>query len=279
MTMVQPDLPMTPQVFAIMSGLIEERLGLSYSLADKALLEGKISTRALERGFDSALDYYYYLRYDDPHDVELDLLAEALVVNETFFFREYDQLQAVLRRFVLPVIQAGGRPRIWCAACSTGEEPATIAMWLEERGLLGSVELIGSDISSAALAIARAGRYRPRSLRQIPNGVDPTRWIETERGTLVLHSRIRAAIEWRRLNLLDQAAVKAMGEMDIVLCRNLLIYFRDDVVRRVVNQLADQLKPGGALLVGVSESLMRFGIALSCEEHDGAFIYRKSSQP
>ncbi|HMI93829.1 MAG TPA: CheR family methyltransferase, partial [Polyangiales bacterium] len=160
---------MTPQVFAILSALIEERLGLSYVPADKELLENKIAGRVFELGFDTALDYYYYLRYDDPDGAELDALTDALVVNETFFFREYLQVHTVLSRIVVPLIQAGRRPRIWCAACSTGEEPSTIAMWLAERGLLDSVELIASDVSRTALAIARAGRYRARSLRQIPD--------------------------------------------------------------------------------------------------------------
>jgi chemotaxis protein methyltransferase CheR len=266
---------MTPQVFAILSGLIEEKLGLSYGLADKPLLESKIAGRALELGFDSALDYYYFLRYDDPDHVELDLLTDALVVNETYFYREYDQLHAVLSTFVLPKIAAGARPRIWCAACSTGEEPSTIAMWLADRGLLDAVELYASDISENALSVAQKGRYRPRSLRQVPPGIDPARWIENEGGTLVLSQRIRDAIQWRRLNLLSDAAVADMAEMDIVLCRNVLIYFRDDVVRQVVNRLVGRLVPEGVLLVGVSESLMRFGTVVVCEEHSGAFVYRK----
>jgi chemotaxis protein methyltransferase CheR len=270
------DVSMTPQVFAILSSLVEERLGLFYALADKPLFENKISSRLLELGFDSALDYYYYLRYDDANGVELEALSETLVVNETFFFREFEPLQTVLTRFVVPVIEAGMRPRIWCAACSTGEEPATIAIWLAERGLLDAVELIASDISAAALTLARAGRYRSRSLRQIPSGVEPSRWIEASGGTLQLNSKIRDAIQWRKLNLLDDAAVQTLGTLDVVLCRNLLIYFRDDVVRRVVEQLTDRLKPGGVLLVGVSESLMRFGTRLACEEHDGVFVYRKA---
>jgi chemotaxis protein methyltransferase CheR len=138
--------------------------------------------------------------------------------------------------------------------------------------------LIASDISGAALAIAQSGRYRRRSLREIPPGVDPSRWIENERDTLIVQPRIRNAIQWRRLNLLDEAAVRTLGSLDLVLCRNLLIYFRDDVVRRVVDQLAERLKPGAALLVGVSESLMRFGTHLVCEEHDGVFVYRKVSE-
>jgi chemotaxis protein methyltransferase CheR len=176
---------------------------------------------------------------------------------------------------VLPKIEAGARPRIWCAACSTGEEPATIAMWLADRGLLDAVELYASDISETALATARRGRYRTRSLRQVPPGIDPARWIENEAETLVLSQRIRDAIQWRRLNLLSDAAVADMAEMDIVLCRNVLIYFRDDVVRQVVSRLVSRLKQDGVILVGVSESLMRFGTVVVCEEHSGAFVYRK----
>lgn len=271
-----PDITMSPQVFAILSGLIEERLGLSYTLADKPLLEPKIAARVLELGFDSALDYYYYLRYDEGSGAELNALADTLVINETFFFREHDQVHAVLSTFVVPMIDRGLRPRIWCAACSTGEEPLTIAMWLADRGLLDAVELVASDISDAALAVAKAGRYRPRSLRQVPPGVDPARWLETERGMLVAHPRLGAAIRWHKLNVVDHDAVRAMGEFDVILCRNILIYFRDDTVRRVVGRLASRLKPHGALLVGVSESLMRFGTELKCEEHDGAFVYRKA---
>jgi chemotaxis protein methyltransferase CheR len=271
------DLQMTPQMFAILSGLIEERLGLCYATADKPLLESKVSGRALELGFDSMLDYYYLLRYDDANGRELDQLADALVVSETFFFREYDQLTAVLSTFVAPRVARGERPRIWCAACATGEEPATIAMWLAERGMLDAVDLIASDVSTNALAVARLGRYRPRSLRQVPEGVEPARWLENEFGTLVLRPRIRDSIQFRKLNLMDEAAVRSMGVMDVIICRNVLIYFREEVVRRVVGQLTDRLTPDGVLLVGVSESLMRFGTQLECQEHDGAFVYRRAS--
>jgi chemotaxis protein methyltransferase CheR len=273
-----PELTMTPQVFAILSGLVEERVGLSYALADKPLFETKVCARSLELGFESPLDYYYFLRYDDAAGAEFERLVEALVVNETFFFREFEALSAVLSRFALPLIESGRRPRIWSAACSTGEEPCTIGFWLAERGLLERVELIATDVSAAALAVAQTGRYRPRSLRQIPRDVDPARFIAQEAGALIVQPSIRAAIRWRRLNLLDGPAVRALGEFDIVLCRNLLIYFREEVVRRVVAQLTQRLVPAGVLLVGVSESLMRFGTDLHCEEHDGVFVYRKAAR-
>jgi len=269
------ELSMTPQVFVILSGLIEERLGLWYGLSDKALLESKLSARMLELGVDSALDYYYLLRYDDPAGSELALLTESLVVNETYFFREYDQLQVVLARFVEPLARARRKPRVWCAACATGEEPYTIAFWLAERGLLDHVQLMASDVSDRVLAVARAGQYRARSLRQVPADVDPWRWLCRAGDTWVVDPEICAAIEWRRVNLMEESAVIAMGSVDVIICRNVLIYFRDDVVRRTVRWLADRLLPGGLLLVGVTESPLRLGTDLVCQEHGRAFVYRK----
>lgn len=269
---------MTRQSFALLSALIEDRIGLSYAPGDEDLFEGKIAARVFDLGFENALDYYYYLRYDDGDGSELAALTDALVVNETFFFREYAQVDTVLSKVVVPLIKAGKRPRIWSAACATGEEPATIAMWLADRGLLDAVELIASDVSGAALAIAREGRYRARSLRQIPPGVEPSRWIETDDNSLVVRPAIRAAIHWQRINLLDAAAVRELGEMDVVLCRNVLIYFQEDVVRRVVRVLAERLHPQGVLVVGVAESLMRFGMPLQCHELDGVFVYRKGAE-
>jgi chemotaxis protein methyltransferase CheR len=268
-------LPLRPQVFAILSALIEERSGLHYDLADADMIADKLSTRAIEAGFDSLLDYYYYLRYDDASQAELDALLDILVVNETYFFRELDTLKRMISDFVEPQVRAGARPRVWCAACSTGEEPLTIAMLLADRGLLDRVELTASDISSRALARAQAGEFGPRSLRHPPpDGLD-ARWIERTEGRLRVRSELKDAIRWRRLNLLDESAIAAMGPFDVIVCRNVLIYFSDETAKRVIQSLTTALRPGGALFVGVSESLLRFGTSLECEERGGVFLYLK----
>src|SRR3954462_10757075 len=135
-------LALSPQVFAILSALIEERIGIHYSLTDRDILAEKASTRAVEAGFDSLLDYYYFLRYDDDSARELDALIDALVVNETYFFREFDQLLVLVDEFLVPKVAAGARPRLWSAASSSGEEPLTVAMLLAERGCLEKVEIV-----------------------------------------------------------------------------------------------------------------------------------------
>jgi len=270
-------LSLSAEVFGILSALIEERTGIHYDLRDRELFADKVGTRALDAGFESLLDYYYFLRYDAGGAAELDALIDALVVNETYFFREGDALRAAVDVLVRPRIGAGLTPRVWCAACSTGEEPLTLAMLLADEGLLASTRIVASDISRRALARAREGMYRPRSLRALPDGARE-RWFDVDGEQVRLCGGLRDAIEWRRVNLVDPASVAALGAFDLIVCRNVLIYFSDATVIRVVSALAAALAPGGHLLVGASESLMRFGTLLECRERGGAFFYARPAQ-
>lgn len=265
-------LPLSPQVAAILSGLIEERLGLHFGPEYLDLLAEKLGPRAVERGFESLLDYYYFLRYDAGAVEELAALADALTVNETYFMREAQQLRALVSTWLEPAVRAGGSPRVWCAACSTGEEPLSLAALLDERGLLGRVQIVASDISARALDIAQRGIYGPRAARAL----DPLpAWLTSSETGLRVDGKLKEAISFRRINLLDDAQVAALGSFDAILCRNVLIYFRDETIQSVIDRLQRALTPRGALLVGASESLMRLGTSLSCEEHGGAFFYRK----
>ncbi|RYZ03078.1 MAG: protein-glutamate O-methyltransferase CheR [Myxococcales bacterium] len=266
-------LPLSNPVFTILSGLIEERLGLFFSPQDSDILAEKTSPRALERGFDSLLDYYYYLRYDAGAAEELEHLAEALVVNETYIGRELDQLTALVDLLLPPLLAERGTARIWSAACSTGEEPFTLAGMLSDRGLLGRVELLASDLSQRVLAVAKQGKFSGRSLRALPPA--SVGWLEREGSGASLRPDLLRAVDFRQLNLSDREAVRRMGKMDVILCRNVLIYFRDSTIKSVIDSFASILNPGGYLLIGASESLLRFGAPLRCEEHGGAFFYRK----
>ncbi|AKF84092.1 chemotaxis protein CheR [Myxococcus fulvus 124B02] len=271
-----PSLPMSPQVFAILAALIEQRAGLHYSPEDRELMADKVSDRALEAGFDSLLDYYYFLRYDPAGAEALDALVDSLLVHETYFFREAPPLLVLVEDVLVPLVKQGRKARVWCAACSTGEEPLTLAMMLADRGALAGVEIVASDLSSRALERARSGDHNLRSLRALPPGVEG-RWLERGvEGRVRVKPELVDAVQWKRVNLVDEAAVARLGAFDAILCRNVLIYFQDDTARRVVVSLAGALKPSGQLLVGTSESLMRFGTALSCEERRGAFFYTKA---
>jgi chemotaxis protein methyltransferase CheR len=277
-----PDLRLTPQVFSILSSLVAETFGLHFDNAHLQVFEEKVAARAAEAGFDSLLDYYYFLRYDERGSAELSALIDTLVVGETYLFRELAPLEMMIAEFVIPALSAGRRPRIWSAACATGEEPHTVALLLASRGLLDDVDLVASDISATALERARSGRFSRRALRQeIP--AFAARWLETQAATpsaldqrVVVQPRLTRAIDWRRINLVEDAGLASLGTFDVVLCRNVLIYFGDRTVKGVIKRLSGALRPGGALFVGVSESLLRFGTALSCEERDGVFFYRNA---
>jgi chemotaxis protein methyltransferase CheR len=263
-------LPLSPQVFAILSTLIEERLGIHYEYVDAAVLADKVTPRAVERGFDSLLDYYYYLRYDDGSAAELDALAEALVVNETYFFREADQLETLAS-----IIAERDRPaRVWCAAAATGEEPYTFAMMLHKRGVLANTSIIASDISARALARANDGLYRGRSLRALPE-VMRERYFHEVPGGVRVDDKIKRAVSFRNINLLDDATIGGLGSFDAILCRNVFIYFRDAGVSRIADRLTKRLELGGYLLVGAAESLLRFSTALTCVELKGTFLYQR----
>ncbi|WP_304503095.1 MULTISPECIES: protein-glutamate O-methyltransferase CheR [Myxococcaceae] len=274
-------LPLSPPVFSILSGLIEARAGLHYAPSDQELLAEKVSERALEAGFDSLLDYYYFLRYDPAGPAALDALIDTLTVHETYFFREVDQLRALVDGVLVPRARQGLTTRVWSAACSTGEEPLTLAMMLAERGLSGAgsrVELVASDISQKVLERAQRGEFGRRSLRALPPGIDG-RFLDVAPGSesATVRAELREQVQWKRVNLVDPKQVAALGRFHVILCRNVMIYFSDETARRVVESLTTALEPGGHLLVGTSESLLRFGTQLLCEEKGGAFFYTKEA--
>jgi chemotaxis protein methyltransferase CheR len=271
-----PEVTVSATLFSIFSTLVEERVGLTHSLADKTIFENKLLARAADAGFESALDYYYYLRYDDPDGREFQALVQALVVHETFFFREFSALRVAAEKLIKQLIAQRKTPRIWCAACSTGEEPLTLAMQLADMDLLHKVELVASDISAPVIERARSGSFGRRSVRErAPSTL--MRFLKPNESGFTIAPELLKAIDWRCLNLLDRSAIQALGTFDLILCRNVLIYFRDETAHKVVCTLRDGLNEGGVLLVGVSESLMRYDSKLVCEEQSGVFIYRKES--
>jgi len=269
------DLYLSPQVFSILTTLITERVGISYGITDKLLFDSKVTQRAQEAGFSSMLDYYYFLRYDDADQREFRALAESLTVHETYFFRELEPLRIGISQFVAPAVEQRGFARVWCAACATGEEAYMLAMLLDDAGILGSVELVASDLSERALARARSGEFSSRALRQRSEHPFATRYLETTADGLRAAPALRSRIDFRNVNLAHLDSIRALGDFDLIACRNVLFYFADRTARATVEQLGEQLHPTGALLVGVTESLMRFGTALTCEERGGAFFYRK----
>jgi chemotaxis protein methyltransferase CheR len=165
-----------------------------------------------------------------------------------------------------------GRARVWSAACATGEEPLTLAMLLDARGILDKVEIVATDISEAALRQARSGRHGRRALRDGAPQELAKRYLDATTNGVAVVRPIAAAVQFSVQNLLTDTS--QLGTFDAIVCRNVLIYFRDEQIARIVERLARQLAPHGLLAVGVSESLLRFGTTLECEEREGSFFYK-----
>ena len=252
---------------------------MHYGLAERDLLIDKVWSRAQEAGFDSLLDYYYFLRYDEAGEQEFARLVEQLVVGETFFFREFSQLNLLVSSILEPMVKSGKRPRVWSSACASGEEVLSVAMLLADRGLLHEVDLVASDISERALKRARLGRFGRRSVRDNPVPRITDRWLQMDGETYVIARELIDAVDFRHLNLTDEQARWPVDNYDVVLCRNVLIYFSDETVQKVVHRLARALKPEGVLFVGISRSLLRFPTTLNCEERNGVFLYGKPASP
>jgi chemotaxis protein methyltransferase CheR len=151
------------------------------------------------------------------------------------------------------------------------KEPITAALALPVPG-----RMVASDISPRVLARAREGVFGKRALRHVPVPALANRYLQPSGDTVRVRPDILAAVDYRRVNLLEEGQVRALGTFDVILCRNVLIYFREERVRMLLQHLANALVPQGALFVGASESLLRFGTAFQCEERSGIFYYRKS---
>lgn len=270
------DMELSPAVFSILSSLVDEKVGLHYGLLDRELLQEKAATRAMEAGFNSLLDYYYFLRYDEGGAAELSELVETLVVNETFLFREWPAIEALVTSFIEPWCKEGRRLRIWSAACATGEEPVSLAIYLKEKDLLDRVEIVATDISLNALAKARAGRFGKRAVRTVPNQTLLDKHVIARSDGFAVDSSLVDKIKWGQVNLMSDVEVRALGTFDIILCRNVLIYFSDSTVQSVINRLSTALAADGVLAVGVSESLLRYGSGFVGQEVQGSFVYRKA---
>ncbi|HEY0194435.1 MAG TPA: CheR family methyltransferase [Kofleriaceae bacterium] len=266
---------LSPQLFAIFSDLVETAAGLHYGPGDRDLFGAKLTAHAAERGYDLLLDYYYRLRYDDEDRAELATLIEALLVHETYLFRELDALNALVDSHLVPQVRARGRARVWSAACSTGEEPYTLAMLLDARGVLDQVEIRATDLSPVVVERARRGELGRRALRDHHPPELAARYVTRTAAGFALAPRIRDAVQFSTMNLVTPVA-DDLGMFDAILCRNVLIYFSDAQIIQVIAQLFRHMAPGGLLAVGVSESLLRFGTRLVCEERGNAFFYRSA---
>lgn len=268
-----------PDEFRLLRDLVNEHAGLHFDEGSAYLFDRRLGERlaALDlAGFD---EYYKYLRFNVRGRAELEEAIEVLTTNETYFMRQDYQLRA-FRDEVLPrVAQANADRRrlvVWSAGCSTGEEAYSIAAMVHQSAAFidWDIRIIGSDISKQCLSTARRGVYRGASFRTAPPEFVASYFVERDDG-LHVSDWLRKYCYFGHLNLLDGLKASTLGRVDVVFCRNVLIYFDAGSRKRVIDNLYDRLVPGGFLLLGHSESLLNLSTAFELVHLSSDLVYRR----
>ena len=275
-----PGVRVPERTLPLLRDLVNTQTGMYYDADRLFYLRDRLSPLALEHGFDSLLDYYYLLKYEGEATGEWARAIDALSVQETYFWREVDQLQALVNRIIPALIDVGRhRLRIWSVPCATGEEPLSIAMALEEHGWFDRlpIEIYASDASEAALRKAGIGRYGNRAFRQLPIALRE-KYFDTVTSSLwAVKPSLSARITgWSRVNVVRSDEVAPRASVDVIFCRNLFIYFNEATVRLVAEQFAEHMRTPGFLCVGAAESLLRVTNRFELQDIGGAYVYAKS---
>jgi chemotaxis protein methyltransferase CheR len=281
MMLDEPLLKLSEDEYWWIRDLIKNYCGIYFDSGSKFLLEKRLSGQVRQHQLSSFRDYFYFLKYGRGKAEELGTIVELLTTNETYFFREDFQLKAFQEEIIPELVATKGRRgkkelRIWSAGCSTGEEPYTLAMLILEAGRFTGwkVEIFAGDISHRVLKIARKGVYSKSSFR-VTEERYVRKYFEPLDGKLKIKDEVKKLVNFSHLNLLDAAKIKLLPEMDIIFCRNVLIYFDHQIKRKVVESFYDLLAPGGYLLLGHAETLMNVVTSFKLRHFRNDLVYQK----
>jgi chemotaxis protein methyltransferase CheR len=263
--------------FDAVRDLIEARCGLRFDDSQRGLLADAVSCRMQQLGLDREDTYLDRLRGEAPRIVETELrqLLNLVTVTETCFFRDASHFR-LLRDRIVPALADRPVLRLWSAGCSSGEEAYSIALTLSEMGLYRNgrvVEIVGTDLNSAAMERARQGTYSARAVRHV-EGWLLDRYFIREGDVFTLVDDVKRRVKFEFGNLM-QTPMPPTGPQDVIFCKNVAIYFRPEMALKLIAGLRDTLTPGGYLLLGHAEALWQLPQDFELIEHERAFGYRK----
>jgi chemotaxis protein methyltransferase CheR len=266
---------------------IYQQSGLYFSEKKLDSLQKKLIRRLESLNLHSINEYYHYLLDDSSRPSELKPLFDSLINNQTSFFRYASQLKA-LQEQILPALMRRKVQnkeqflKILSCGCSTGEEPYTLAILILE--MLGQstdpwkVEITGVDISNAALDSAGRGIYNQYSLRNTPQAIINRYFDPLGPDSYRLQDHVREMVHFTYLNLNDEVHMQTLSPVDVIFCRNVLIYFSEDSKRAAINQFYKIINPGGYLFIGPSESLFGLSRSFKLLLFPGALVYKKERE-
>ena len=205
----------------------------------------------------------------------LKQVIDKMTTNETLWFRDRYPFEYLKSTIVPEIRKSNSNFRIWCAACSTGQEPYSIAMHLDEIMALNHAEIVATDLSERVLNKARQGIYQQIELnRGMPQDKLKRYFAQAEGSDWQINVNLRSKIRFSPLNLLSFPY--SLGKFDVIFCRNVLIYFSNENKTRVINGLIDSLKPGGYLFLGASEAMTRDSKPMTMVRCNPGLVYKKA---
>jgi chemotaxis protein methyltransferase CheR len=252
--------------FKHLRDLIYEQTGIHFQDNKKYLLENRLQPRLRARRCSSFADYLNFLRFDPYRDGEFAELYTVITTNETYFFRDDAQLETFMT-VIIPAVMKHNRDtkhvRIWSAACSTGDEPYTLALLLRDYPPLAnwSIDILATDISEGVLEVGRKGVYRAHSLRKLPSTLR-TKYFTADGDDFTIAPHVKSLVRFMNLNLYDRPRLKMIRGLDVIFCRNCLIYFDHKAKHQIIGDLGEALRSNGYLIIGFSETL---------HDHSGSF--------
>ncbi|MCL4233994.1 MAG: protein-glutamate O-methyltransferase CheR, partial [Deltaproteobacteria bacterium] len=270
-------LAISNEEFTLLRDYIEEQCGISLTSGKEYLIESRLTNMVVESGSKSFLEFYRKIK-TTPDQRLRDKLVDAMTTNETLWFRDKSPF-TVFQDVLLPQFDAeiaSGkrvRVRIWCAASSTGQEPYSLAMCVHEFARLrpgaalrpANVEILGTDISPSVLFLAMAGRYDQISMGRGLEDAMRDRYFKQNGRVWVLDDAVKKMVSYKRLNL--QTDFASLGTFDIIMCRNVAIYFSETFKKNLFARLARALNAGGYLFLGSAESLSGYNTDFEIRDH------------
>jgi chemotaxis protein methyltransferase CheR len=273
---------LTNQEFILLRDFVYEKAGIYFAENKGYLLESRLAARLDELGLSSFEEYHYYLKYGGQKtEQELISLFDLVTTNETSFFRNPPQLDAfkmIVQKTYVNGCWPDGGLKIWSAGCSTGEEPYTLAiLMLELNAAMGRPRpftIFGTDISTKALESAKRGIFNQYSVRNTDKGV-LHKYFTEKKGLHVVNDAVKSQVTLDFLNLMDSDSYRKYRQMDMIFCRNVLIYFDEKAKKKVIENFYESLKPKGYLTIGHAESLHNISRGFKPLIFPGTIAYQK----
>ena len=266
--------------FAKFCEFFYRKTGIMFDPKKKYFAERRVADRMRKTGCATFREYFTNVRFEPSGD-ETQHLVNQMTVNETYFFREDYQLKALVEG-ILPDLVARrtweGRVRLWSVPCSSGEEPYSLAIYILEQWADAdryNIEIMASDIDSAILAEAAAGVYGARALQRLSPALIRKYFTEQTNRRYRISADLRSSIDFSQGNVVDPAFMHRFRGIDVIFCRNMLIYFDDTSRRETIEAMYDCLAPGGFICLGHSESMSRISSLFRPRKYADSIIYQK----